>query len=89
MEETPSLPFKVRSKLRLLDQDTISDESEVKLPVLDRFINLLLSLHKPDFYKGIIFQERQFASELGLAYQGEHEGTAQKLLQDPEYMLRY
>lgn len=35
---------------------------------MDRFINLLLSLHKPDFHKDILYSQTKFAEELGLTY---------------------
>ena len=35
-------------------------EDMAKLPVLDRFVNLLLSLHKPDFYKEVKYSEKEF-----------------------------
>ena len=45
-----TLVYVAEDKLNLLDKEA---DASIRLPVLDRFINLLLSLHKPDFYKGI------------------------------------
>ena len=59
--------------------------------MLDRFLNLMLSLHKPDFYKGIKYSEQEFATELGLAYalRSDERAIAYNLIHDPEYMLPY
>ena len=35
---------------------------------MDRFINLLLSLHKPDFHQDIVYSQTKFAEELGLTF---------------------
>jgi len=62
-----------------------------KLPVLDRFVNLLLSLHKPDFYKDVKYSEKEFQIELGLALDaaGADGAVGYNLVSDPEFLLRY
>lgn len=55
------MPVQLRKGLRFADGD-LGGEAALSLPVLDRFLNLMLSLHKPDFYKGIKFSEQEFAT---------------------------
>ena len=82
--------LQVRSQFRLLEHMS-GASAAVSIPVLDRFLNLMLSLHQPDFYKGIKYSEQDYATELGLAYDlhNDEKAAGYNLIHDPEYMLRY
>ena len=62
---------------------------------MDRFINLLLSLHNPNFHEDIVYSQTKFAEELGLTYNLSdaqkmgREGNLFDLTKDADFMIRY
>ena len=52
--------YRARENGREMNGFESGKEDMAKLPVLDRFVNLLLSLHKPDFYKEVKYSEKEF-----------------------------
>ena len=64
---------------------------DIQIPVLDRFLNLLITLYKPDAIKDNEHLTNSFLTELGLAFEvtDESRAIAFKLISDSEYLLKY
>lgn len=78
----------------MADQLKFENQKELKLrsfPLVDRFVNLLLSLHDPTYYKKFAHCTDNYFKELGITYnlRSKESATGYSLVNDPEYMLRY
>ena len=60
----------------------------LRLPVLDRFINLFLTLKDPNFILKNNFAKQQLLNEMEMVYNGS-TSQIESLIENPEFVLRY
>ena len=84
------LPTLVRDSLGR-KQYKEEDEHQIQLPVLDRFMNLLMTLDNPGWFKALDAQANVFRTEFGLTNELNSADRALgfRASNDPEYLLKY
>jgi len=65
------------------------DPNSKSLPVVDRFVNIALQLHNPNFTSK--FMTNRLASEVNLAYDigSDKVNVIYNLLKDKEFMMKF